>query len=234
MKIFLSLVIIFTTTFMFLKPIPLESAILETAKVNDAIEVLEGIMAIPERGIPPALLSNSYGIAIIPGLIKVGLIVGGRHGRGIMVVRDKEGKWSNPSFVTLTGGSIGWQIGAQSADIILVFKSQKSIEGIKRGKFTFGVDASIAAGPVGRHIEAETDVELNAEIYSYSRTRGLFAGVSLEGAALQIDNDVNAAFYGRRDIRANDIFGNETIKAPPEVNRLKKVLTKYTFEKLKN
>ena len=127
----------------------------------------------------------------------------------------------------MTGGSVGWQIGAQSTDIILVFKSRKGVYNIMKGKFTLGADAAVAAGPVGRQAEAATDIELKAEIYSYSRSRGLFAGISLEGAGLQIDDDANAAFYSEKVARSNDIFTTKDIKSPGAVNKLKKVLSKY-------
>ena len=231
MKRQLLLILVAVFTIMFFKSIPLEADSNEEAKINDAIEVLEEIMAIPEKGIPPALLNDADGIAVIPGVIKAGLVLGGRHGSGIMVVRDREGRWSNPSFVTITGGSIGWQIGVQSADIILVFRSKRSINNMMKGKFTLGVDTSIAAGPVGRHLEAGTDVELKAEILSYSRSRGLFAGLSLEGAALQIDDDANAAFYDNKAVKANDILTDKNFKAPAAVKKLKEVLAKYTTTK---
>ena len=160
-------------------------------------------------------------------LVKLGFIVGGRHGTGVLLVRDKEGKWSSPLFVSITGGSIGWQVGAQSTDVLLVFKSRKSVEGIKKGKFTLGADAAVAAGPVGRSVEAATDVKLKAEIYSYSRSRGLFAGISLEGAALQIDADANASFYGKEAIRADDILSGKTVSTSPDVVKLQKLLTEY-------
>jgi lipid-binding SYLF domain-containing protein len=224
-------IIIAVFTIMFFKSIPLEAAGKEEAKINDAIEVLEEIMAIPEKSIPPALLNDADGIAIIPGVIKAGLVVGGRYGSGIVVVRDGEGKWSNPSFVTIAGGSIGWQVGVQSADIILVFRSKRSINNMMKGKFTLGVDTSIAAGPVGRHLEAGTDVELKAEILSYSRSRGLFIGLSLEGAALQIDDDANAAFYDNKAVKVSDILTDKDIKAPTVVKQLKEVLAKYTTKK---
>jgi len=184
-------------------------------KIKEATEVLSDIVAIPERGIPPALLRNAYGIAVIPNVIKVGFVIGGRRGKGVIVVRTSNGEWSTPSFVTLTGGSVGWQIGAQSTDVILVFKGRKGIDGVKRGKFTLGADASVAAGPVGRHVSASTDVQLKAEIYSYSRSRGLFAGVALEGAALQIDHNANETFYREEGISAGEIFRSDTLQAPP-------------------
>lgn len=197
------------------------------SKIDDSIDVLKAIVSVPEKSIPPALLHNAAGIAIIPGVIKAGFIVGGRYGSGILMVRDKEGRWSNPAFMTLTGGSIGWQIGIQSIDIILVFKHRRSIEGITKGKFTLGADASIAAGPVGRQAEAATDVQLKSEIYSYSRSRGLFAGLALEGAVLQIDDGANEKFYKKEYIKTGDIFENKGLKTPPDVERLKKLLSEY-------
>lgn len=234
MKKSLSLLITATAAFMFLPPTQLEAAGKEVAKVEAATEVLKEIMAIPEKRIPPSLLRNTYGVAVIPGVIKAGLVIGGRHGRGILVVRAKDGSWSNPSFVTLTGGSIGYQIGVQSTDVILAFKSKKSIDGIMKGKFTVGADASVAAGPVGRHVEADTDVKFKAEIYSYSRSRGLFAGVALEGAALQIDDNSNAAFYGREGIAPGDIFTNKGVKVPAAASKFKQVLKEYTTRATKD
>ncbi len=206
----------------------------EVAKIEDSIEVLQQIEKIPEKSIPPALLNHANGIAIIPGVIKAGFVVGGRYGTGILVVRDKEGVWSDPSFISITGGSIGWQIGVESIDIILVFKSTRSVESLMKGKFTLGVNASIAAGPVGRQAEAATDVQLKSEIYSYSRSKGLFAGLALEGAALQIDDDANTAFYGEPDLRAHDILSNKVAKTPPPVDKLKKLLNEYTSGKTKD
>jgi lipid-binding SYLF domain-containing protein len=169
----------------------------ENEKVEAAIDVMEKITAIPEEGIPPALLRNAHGLAVIPGVIKAGFVVGGSYGKGVLTVRDAQGRWSPPVFVKLAAGSLGWQIGAQSVDLVLVFKTAKSVEGIVKGTFTLGADAAVAAGPVGRRGEAATDAELKAEILSYSRSRGLFAGVSLEGSSISIDNDANAAFYGK-------------------------------------
>ena len=199
----------------------------EIEKVEKSIEVIQEIMEIPEEGIPEALLSEAYGIAVLPGVIKAAYGIGGQYGKGILMVQDKR-KWSNPSFITITGGSIGWQIGVQKADIILVFKSRGSIDNITQGKFTLGVDASIVAGPVGRRAEASTDVELEAEIYSYSQSKGLFAGISIKGASLQIDYEANASFYGSRMYSPQDILVEKDIKAPAIVKKLKKTLAKYT------
>ncbi len=199
----------------------------ETQKVFDAVLVLDEIMAIPEQAIPPALLEDAYAVAVIPGTIKVGFVLGGRHGKGVLSVRGKGGAWSNPSFISFTGGSVGWQIGAQAADLVLVFKSSRSVDDIVRGKFTLGADASVAAGPVGRQAEAATDLELKAEIYSYSRTRGLFAGLSLEGAALQIDWDANEEFYGVEGVTPGDVFEGR-VAAPEAAGRLREALSSYS------
>ncbi|MFI5295277.1 MAG: lipid-binding SYLF domain-containing protein [Thermodesulfovibrionales bacterium] len=196
-------------------------------KIDDAVEVLDQTLSIPERGIPPALLGNAEGIAIIPGVIKAGFILGGRYGKGILVVRQKDGSWSNPVFITVAGGSIGWQIGVESIDIILVFKSSRSVEGIMKGKFTLGADASVAAGPVGRQASASTDILLKSEIYSYSRSRGLFAGLALDGAGIQINHDANEAFYGTGYALPADIIGNKKLKVPPVVDRLQKLLNEH-------
>ena len=199
------------------------------SKIEDSIDVLKDIMAIPEKNIPPALLRNASGIAIIPGVIKAGFVLGGRYGTGILVVKDRQNKWSNPAFITLAGGSIGWQIGVESIDIILVFKSEKSINRLVSGKFTLGADASVAAGPVGREAAAATDVQLKSEIYSYSRSRGLFAGLALSGASMHIDDGADEHFYGRRYMTARDIFSGRELKVPHAADRLKKLLTDYTL-----
>jgi SH3 domain-containing YSC84-like protein 1 len=159
-------------------------------------EVLKEFLDLQIREIPDSLLAEAHGVAIIPDCVKLGFVVGGQHGRGVVVMRERDGSWRAPVFVTITGGSIGWQVGAQSTDFVLVFKTQKSVDGLLRGKFTLGADASVAAGPAGRRAGAATDTHLKAEIYSYSRNRGLFAGVSLDGSALQVDDVANATYYG--------------------------------------
>lgn len=209
-----------------LRPSPLVAESSEVDKINNCISVVEEIMKIPEKRIPPALIERASAIAIIPGVIKAGFIIGGRHGRGVVLVHE-EGRWSNPSFVSFTGGSIGWQIGAEATDVVLVFKSKRGVEDMMRGKFTLGADASVAAGPVGRQAEAATDAQLKAEIYSYSRSKGLFAGVSLEGSVLSIDEAANAAFYGREDVTAREIFEGKT-DTPDAAGRLRGTLEKYT------
>lgn len=205
----------------------------ELEKVNDAIEVIEEMIEIPEEGIPDALLSKAYGIAIIPKVIKAAWVVGGRYGKGVILVRDDRGRWGNPCFIRIAGGSVGWQIGVQSADIILVFKRKKSIESITEGKITLGADAAVAAGPVGRRAEVSTDIELEAEIYSYSKSRGLFAGISIEGSAIRIDEDANANFYDQDYLSAHDIlFGGKRLNVPAVAKKLKEILTDYISTRL--
>jgi lipid-binding SYLF domain-containing protein len=205
-----------------------EAGMNEIREVEDAIAIIREFSKIPENQIPPSLLRNAEAIAVIPGVLKIGFIFAGNYGKGVISVRDKYGYWTNPAFITLTGGSIGWQIGAQSTDIILVFKSIRSIHDITAGKFTLGADASVAVGPVGRQATAGTDFELRSEIYSYSRTRGLFAGVSIQGAALEIDYDSIAGFYGNTQIGAKDIFETPDLNAPKEAADFRQTLVEQT------
>ncbi len=163
--------------------------------VLTSVNVLNEIMNVPATSIPQNLLADAHGLAIIPGVIKGGFVVGVRHGRGVVMVRDQQRAWQPPVFVSITGGSIGWQVGLQATDVILVFRTPQSVQGLLNGKFTIGVDAAAAAGPVGRQAAAATDAQLRAEILSYSRSRGLFAGVSLDGSMLQIDQAANQSFY---------------------------------------
>jgi lipid-binding SYLF domain-containing protein len=167
-----------------------------TRTLQNASDVLESIQAIPARGIPAALLADAQGIAIIPGVIKAGFVVGARGGHGVVFSRNPDGSWGGPAFITIGSASVGLQAGVQSTDVVLVFKSRKSLERVVngKGKLTLGADAAIAAGPIGRQAAAGTDARLGAEIYSYSRSRGLFAGVSFDGAAIVYDHDANHAF----------------------------------------
>lgn len=168
----------------------------EDQRAADAVRVLSEIQKIPEQGIPDKLLDEGRAIVVIPDTLKVGLVVGGRRGHGLMSVRTADGSWSQPVFIKLTGGSIGFQAGVQSSDVVLVFRNDRNLDNIVNGKFTLGADAGVAAGPVGRNASASTDGQLKAEIWSWSRARGLFAGVALDGAVLQIDDDANVAVYG--------------------------------------
>lgn len=175
---------------------PLHAGEQENERARNAVKVLDEVMRMPEQAIPNNLLDNAHAVAVIPGVVKAGLVVGGRHGKGLISVRSADGTWSHPSHISLTGGSIGFQAGVQSTDVVLVFRTPRGVDSIVHGKFTLGADAAVAAGPVGRTAQASTDGQLKAEIYSYSRSRGLFAGVALDGAVLSIDHDANEAVYG--------------------------------------
>ncbi|HBS64313.1 MAG TPA: ligand-binding protein SH3 [Stenotrophomonas sp.] len=168
----------------------------EDQRARNAVRVLNEIQDIPEQGIPDKLLDEGRAVVVIPDTIKAGLVIGGRRGHGLMSVKMPDGSWSNPVFVKLTGGSIGFQAGVQSSDVVLVFRNDRSLDNLVNGKFTLGADAGVAAGPVGRNAAAATDGQLKAEIWSWSRARGLFAGVALDGAVLQIDDAANLDAYG--------------------------------------
>ena len=198
----------------------------EERRVEEAILVFREIAGLADEGIPESLLKKAYGIAIIPGVVKAAYGIGGEYGRGVLLVQGK-GFWSNPSFVTLAGGSIGWQIGIQRSDLVLVFKTRQSIDNIAEGKITLGADASVAAGPVGRGAQANTDLDLKAEIYAYSRAKGLFIGISIKGAAIQIDADANEKFYRDPEITARRIFTQPDLGGRPVADRLRKILAEY-------
>jgi lipid-binding SYLF domain-containing protein len=207
---------------------PAHAATKQEQRVADATDVLDQLLRIPEQSIPPALLARAYAVAVVPNVVKGGFGLGFRHGRGILVVRNADNSWSNPAFISLTGGSLGFQIGAQSTDIILVFKTRKGVEDITSGKLTLGADAAVAAGPVGRSTSAATDIQFKAEVYSYSRNRGLFAGVSLEGSSVSMDRNSNAAFYGSSSMTPEQIFASSGNAAPAVANNFVQLLTAQT------
>ncbi len=178
----------------------------EEGRLLMASQVLEELRNSRDQYIPDKLLERAYAIAVIPDMTKIAFFAGGRRGHGVLVVRDKDGRFTSPTFITMTGGSFGWQWGVQSTDIMLVFTTRKGVEGITGGKFTLGADASVAAGPVGRQASASTDTSFKAEVYSYSRTRGVFAGLSLDGTALTIDDEANETFYHKPNVLASDLI----------------------------
>ena len=189
--------------------------------VVESEQVLNELMVIPARQIPQRLLADAEGIVIVPNVIKIGFIGAARRGHGVVMVRDADGEWSLPQFVALTGGSVGFQAGVQDSDVVLVFTTRKGVEGLMRGKFTVGIDASASAGPVGRDAEVATDASLRSEVYSYSRSRGLFLGVSLDGSALEIDHASHAFYYGT----PTDQLPARVPRAAAELRRLLAELT---------
>lgn len=166
---------------------------------------------------------------MFPGLLKGGIGIGGQRGRGILSVRDKKnGGWSNPAFLTITGGSIGAQFGLQSIDLVLVINNQRGLEQLVKNQFKIGADAGVAAGPVGRDASASTDIQMRAQILSYSRSRGLFAGVTLNGSTINQDRDANERIYGVGYRTGQIVFdGMGTPKDADTINEWKKTLAKY-------
>lgn len=179
----------------------------EDARLVTATQVLDMLHATPDQNVPAWLMQRAYGVAVIPDVLKGAFLFGGRYGNGVLTVRNAQGRFSDPIFITLAGGSVGWQIGATSTDVVLVFVTQRSVQNFARGKFTLGVDASVAAGPVGRQGEAEAGIQ--AEIYSYSRSRGLFAGVALDGTVLAFDRPANRVFYGSSAVTTDMITSGQ-------------------------
>lgn len=196
-------------------------------RAKNAVRVLSEIMDAPDKSIPTDLLREARAIAVIPDMVKAGFIFGGRRGEGLISVKGRDGTWSNPSFISLTGGSVGFQAGISSTDVVLVFRTQRGVDSIVNGKFTLGADASAAAGPVGRTATVATDGQMKAEIYSYSRSRGLFAGVALDGSALRIDDDANAEVYGS-DITPRRILEGGVSNVPGAVVDFRDRLEEYT------
>ncbi len=196
-------------------------------RAKNSVRVLREIMEAPDKSIPQDLLRDAKAIAVIPDVLKVGFVFGGRRGEGLISVKGPDGTWSNPSFITVTGGSIGFQAGVSSTDVVLVFRTQRGVDSIVNGKFTIGADAAAAAGPVGRNASASTDAQMKAEIYSYSRSRGLFAGVAIDGAALRIDYDANEAIYGA-GITPRRIFEGGVSNVPGPVVDFRDRLEEYT------
>ncbi len=174
----------------------------------------------PAQGHSASLFKDAQGVAIFPGVFKAGFVVGGRFGRGVFLVREMGDSWSPPKFLTLTGGSFGLQAGAQSTDVVLLFKTRASVDRILKGKakVTLGADLAVAAGPVGRQAEAATDAQLRAEIYSYSRSRGLFAGLALEGAALSVDSTATDEYNRSLNLTVLDPRTGKMVPlTPPDV-----------------
>jgi lipid-binding SYLF domain-containing protein len=179
-------------------------------KIDASAKVLADFSNMKEN-IPQELLKVTEGIIIVPKLINAGFVVAGRRGKGIAMVKNSDGTWSNPVFITITGGSIGFQAGIQSVDLVLIFKHAETLENIGKGSFTLGGDVSVTIGPEGRNSSASTDAKLEAEVYSYSRSKGLFAGISISGSAIDVDSKFNQSFYGT-DSGAEEIFSSKQIK----------------------
>lgn len=199
----------------------------EADRLREAAVVFQEIMDAPDRAIPAGVLGRAEAIAVFPSTMKGGFIFGGHRGRGIISARDREsGGWSPPAFLTLTGASFGAQIGGQAVDLVLVVMNRRGLEQLVANQFKIGADASVAAGPVGRDAEATTDIQLRAQILSYSRTRGLFAGVTLKGSTIRQDRDANERVYGR-PFRTRDLVFDRQAEAPAVARPWLDALAKY-------
>jgi SH3 domain-containing YSC84-like protein 1 len=199
-------------------------------RLDDSAEMLSEIMSAPDKGIPQDLLDKAHCVIIVPGLKKGAFIIGGKYGKGFMLCRKTSGVgWSAPAAVRVEGGSVGFQIGGSETDVVMLVNSEKGATKLLESKFTLGADASVAAGPVGRDSSAQTDAQLHAEILTYSRSRGIFAGLSLEGATLRPDEDWNKELYGSSLTNKEIVLGNTP--APSAAAKLTDVLNKYSSRK---
>ena len=196
-------------------------------RLANAAKAFEEIMAVPDKAIPGSVLNKAECIVVVPGMKKGGFIVGGSFGRGAVTCRNKDKSgWGAPAMVELGGGSVGLQIGGEATDVVMLIMNREGIDSLLKNKFTLGGDASVAAGPVGRDATAETDAALKAKILSYSRSRGVFGGVSLQGTTLHQDEDAIKAVYGKQ-LNASDIL-NGALPTPPSATQLNQALTKYS------
>ena len=209
-------------------PLTAQSANEEAERLTAAAATLNEIMAAPDKAVPNAVLEKAAGIAVFPSLIRGGVFIGAQRGHGVLSVKGKDGSWSNPAFLTITGGSVGPQFGVQAIDLVLIITEERGLENLVKNQFKVGADAGVAAGPVGRDASASTDIQMRAKILSYSRSRGLFAGVTLNGTTIRQDRDANERFYGigyRTGQIVYDGLANAT--APESANAWKATLGKY-------
>ncbi len=204
-----------------------QEGVKESDRIRAAITVLDEVMGARDSGVPSAILERAEAIAVFPSMVKAGFVIGGSRGHGLISVRDpKSGAWSSPAFLTLTGGSFGFQLGVQEVDLVLVVQNRRGLEQLLKNQFKVGADASVAAGPVGRDASASTDIQMRAQILSYSRTRGAFAGVTLNGSTVRQDRDANERFYGTA-YRTGQIVNQRLGGSPDPVGEWKALLVKH-------
>lgn len=216
-----------TVSFLFLLATALTPSLLGDKfvdRVENSTEVYKELINASDSGVPEYLLERCQCIVVIPHVVKAAFGFGGRSGNGIASCKDEKGSWSPPSFVKLTGGSFGFQIGAQASDLVLFLMTEKSAKGLLESSFTLGADASVAAGPVGRTVEADTDISFQAEIFAYARSKGLFAGISLAGASLRADETAIRKFYGQDVDPQVILFDHKVPKFPFVAQRFQAVL----------
>jgi lipid-binding SYLF domain-containing protein len=199
-------------------------------RVQAAADVLNEIESAPDSGIPQDILGKAECVAVVPSMLKGGFVVGGKYGRGLASCRNPKG-WSAPAFFTITGGSVGFQIGGQAVDLVMLIMNNDGMERLLSSKVALGADASVAAGPVGRHAEGNTDWKMRAQVLTYSRARGVFAGVSLNGAVMKQDKDSTRDFYGHMVTFKAALSGE--VEAPAEANAFLTTLAKWAQEAAK-
>ncbi len=199
----------------------------EAERAGKAAAVLAEIMEAPDQGIPEALLKRAHGIAVIPHVVKGAFGIGGRYGKGLVAQRNADGGWGTPLFVQISGGSFGLQLGVEATDVVMVFTNSDGIKPLLRGRLKIGADASATAGPVGRKAEVGTDILLNSAIYSYSRAKGLFAGIALDGAVIQLDDGANKSVYGKKSVAADISKAKVTGSAIAVMQPFLRALQKY-------
>lgn len=199
----------------------------DLSRIQNATQVFQEIMNTPDKGIPNEILESAKCVAIIPGDKKFAFIFGGTYGRGVATCHTTHG-WSAPMFVAVEGGSVGYQIGGSSTDLVMIFMNDHALQSLLGDKFKLGADASVAAGPVGRHAAAGTDIRMNAEILSYSRAKGVFAGVSLDGTVVQADKSGDQAMYGK-DVNRREILSGK-IAVPESARPLVHEISRYVKE----
>jgi lipid-binding SYLF domain-containing protein len=200
-------------------------------RLDESLRVFESFADLSEQSIPTWLLERAYGIVVVPKVVKVALTLGGRGGAGVMAVRQPDGSWSHPAFIRLAGANFGFQFGVQSTDVVLILMSRESVEGIAGGKVTLGADASVAAGPLGRSAAATTDATLSAQILSYSRSSGVFAGVALDGTVIAVDAGANEAAYRTPGVLASQVLANKVANAPAKAQEFTAALNRATAPK---
>lgn len=196
-------------------------------RIHEARLVLHEIMAAPDQSIPEELLAKCKAIAIYPNVLKAGFIIGGRFGKGVVLAKNADGKWGPVAFSTIGGGSWGLQIGGSATDLILVVMNDRGLDGLLSSNFKLGADVAVAAGPVGRTADASTDLSLKAGILAYSRSRGLFAGIALDGAVMTEDNDSNTAYYGK-PMTSREILQQQAVSVQPSSKELVESLNDFS------
>ena len=221
-----ALVVVFALT----NPVTAQQSNKESAEADRALEtanVLTEIMDIPESSIPEELMAHAHGIAVIPHVVKGAFGIGGQWGKGLMSQRHEDGRWSTPAYIEIGGGSFGLQIGVQASDVVLVFTDEDGLKGLLKGKLKLGADASATAGPVGRKAEVGTDVLLKSAVFAYSRSKGLFAGISLDGSVISIDDSANRKIYGK-DLTGEQILLGNAVRPNAAVEPFLKTLQKVS------